>query len=202
MTAVDDAPHALRERRGHVLVVTMNRPRARNALSSEMLVRMEQAWVEIDEDPEIRVAIVTGAGGHFCAGADLKAMAAGHPDDEWTPRFAADPAKGIVDAELGHDCLAAASRRRDHDGITRQKRADGVFLKKIQRERQRDRELGQRLFDAPLISRVASCGTERRSGLDDFGGVVGRQGVVDVHISTNAEVVRDGESAAFAIRPI
>jgi len=84
-------PHVLFERDGHVAIVTLNRPEARNALSSEMLVRMEEAWVTIDQDPEIRVAIVTGAAGHFCAGADLKAMAAGHPDDEWTPRFAADP---------------------------------------------------------------------------------------------------------------
>jgi enoyl-CoA hydratase len=84
-------PHLLLEREGHLAVVTLNRPEARNALSGEMIVRMADAWVEIDQDPEIRVAIVTGAGGHFCAGADLKAMAAGHPDDEWTPRFAADP---------------------------------------------------------------------------------------------------------------
>jgi enoyl-CoA hydratase len=84
-------PHLLFERDGHVATVTLNRPEARNALSGEMLVRMHDAWVEIDEDPELRVAIVTGAGGHFCAGADLKAMAAGHPDDEWTPRFTADP---------------------------------------------------------------------------------------------------------------
>ena len=84
-------PHLLFERDGHVATVTLNRPEARNALSGEMLVRMHDAWIEIDEDPEIRVAIVTGAGGHFCAGADLKAMAAGHPDDEWTPRFDADP---------------------------------------------------------------------------------------------------------------
>ena len=83
-------PHLLVERDGHVITVTLNRPEARNALSGEMLVRMHDAWVEIDEDPEVRVAIVTGAGGHFCAGADLKAMAAGHPDDEWTPRFQAD----------------------------------------------------------------------------------------------------------------
>ena len=83
-------PHLLVERDGHVVTVTLNRPEARNALSGEMLVRMHDAWVEIDEDPEVRVAIVTGAGGHFCAGADLKAMAAGHPDDEWTPRFQAD----------------------------------------------------------------------------------------------------------------
>jgi len=84
-------PHLTLERDGHIATVTLNRPEARNALSSEMLVRMHDAWMEIDQDPEIRVAIVTGAGGHFCAGADLKAMAAGHPDDEWTPRFAADP---------------------------------------------------------------------------------------------------------------
>lgn len=84
-------PHLLFERDGHVAVVTLNRPEARNALSGEMLVRMHDAWVEIDQDPDIRAAVVTGAGGHFCAGADLKAMAAGHPDDEWTPRFQADP---------------------------------------------------------------------------------------------------------------
>ncbi len=84
-------PHLLFERDGHVATITLNRPEARNALSGEMLVRMADAWVEVDEDPEIRVAIVTGAAGHFCAGADLKAMAAGHPDDEWTPRFSAEP---------------------------------------------------------------------------------------------------------------
>ncbi len=84
-------PHLLFERDGHVAIVTLNRPASRNALSGEMLVRMADAWVEIDENPDIRVAVVTGAGGHFCAGADLKAMAAGHPEDEWTPRFAADP---------------------------------------------------------------------------------------------------------------
>lgn len=84
-------PHLLFERDGHVAIVTLNRPEARNALSGEMIARMADAWVEIDENPGIRVAVVTGAGGHFCAGADLKAMAAGHPEDEWTPRFAADP---------------------------------------------------------------------------------------------------------------
>ncbi len=84
-------PHLLFERDGHVATVTLNRPDARNALSGEMIVRMADAWVQIDEDPEIRVAIVTGAAGHFCAGADLKEMAGGHADNEWTPRFAADP---------------------------------------------------------------------------------------------------------------
>lgn len=86
-----EAPHLLVEREGPVLVLTMNRPEKKNALSGEMLARMADAWRLIDEDPEIRVAILTGAGGTFCAGADLKAMAGGHQHDEWTKRFLADP---------------------------------------------------------------------------------------------------------------
>ena len=88
---MSDQPHLLLERDGHVLTVTMNRPEARNALSSEMVVRLADAWEEINDDPEIRVAILTGAGGHFSAGADLKAMAGGYGDDEWSARSKADP---------------------------------------------------------------------------------------------------------------
>jgi enoyl-CoA hydratase len=89
---VSDSPHLLVEREGHVVVVTMNRPKARNALSPEMLARMGDAWQSIDDDPEVRVAILTGAGGCFCAGADLKAMSRGHAgDDPWKRRFLEDP---------------------------------------------------------------------------------------------------------------
>jgi len=63
----------------HVLVVTMNRPEARNALSGEMLSIMREAWDRVDEDQEVRCCVLTGAGGAFCAGADLKAMTANHP---------------------------------------------------------------------------------------------------------------------------
>ena len=66
--------HLLVERDGHVITLTMNRPEAKNALSPEMLAGLADAWDLIDSDPEIRVAILTGAGGVFCAGADLKAM--------------------------------------------------------------------------------------------------------------------------------
>lgn len=69
--------HALVEKDGHVVTVTMNRPEAKNALSGEMLAIMAEAWDMIDEDPDVRCAIITGAGGVFCAGADLKAMGAG-----------------------------------------------------------------------------------------------------------------------------
>ncbi|MEV4316610.1 crotonase/enoyl-CoA hydratase family protein [Actinocrispum sp. NPDC049592] len=69
------------DRQGHVLIVTMNRPEARNALSGPMMAIMREAWDQVDKDPEIRACILTGAGGAFCAGADLKAMTASHPGD-------------------------------------------------------------------------------------------------------------------------
>ena len=78
---MSERPHALIEQRGHVLIVTMNRPEVRNALSGPMLALMRQAWDQVDADPEIRVCVLTGAGGTFCAGADLKAMTAKHPGD-------------------------------------------------------------------------------------------------------------------------
>lgn len=81
--AGDEQPHALIERRGHVLIVTMNRPQVRNALSGPMLALMKEAWDQVDSDPGIRACILTGAGGAFCAGADLKAMTASHPGDSF-----------------------------------------------------------------------------------------------------------------------
>jgi enoyl-CoA hydratase len=78
-----EEPHALIERRGHVLIVTLNRPHARNALSGPMMTLMRGAWDEVDADPGIRVAVLTGAGGSFCAGADLKAMTAAPPGDSF-----------------------------------------------------------------------------------------------------------------------
>jgi enoyl-CoA hydratase len=80
----DQQAHALIEQRGHVLIVTLNRPQARNALSGPMLALMQQAWDRVDSDPEIRVCILTGAGGAFCAGADLKAMTSAHPGDSFS----------------------------------------------------------------------------------------------------------------------
>ena len=74
-----EPPHALIERRGHVLIVTMNRPEARNALTGPMMALLRQAWDQVDSDPGIRVCVLTGAGGAFCAGADLKAMTRSHP---------------------------------------------------------------------------------------------------------------------------
>ena len=94
--------HLLTERDGHVLVVTMNRPDRRNALSLEMMEGMSAAWDQANTDPDIRVVVLTGAGGAFCAGADLEAFtqlapgdafAAGDDDGDTT---IADIADGVI----------------------------------------------------------------------------------------------------------
>ncbi len=82
-TATGEQPHCLVEQVGHTLVVTMNRPESRNALSGEMLAIMSEAWDRVNSDESIRVCILTGAGGYFCAGADLKAMNAKPPSDSF-----------------------------------------------------------------------------------------------------------------------
>ncbi len=94
------APHLLVELQGRTLVVTMNRPEARNALSGEMLTLLGQAWDRANDDPDVLAVILTGAGGYFCAGADLKAMTTTAPTDrfesgEFDPSFIKSLLKGF-----------------------------------------------------------------------------------------------------------
>jgi enoyl-CoA hydratase len=83
--------HCLLEREGHMLIVTLNRPEAKNALSGGMLAGMYRGWRMLDEDPELRVAILTGRGDVFCAGADLKAMGGKDKDEEMEKLMAEVP---------------------------------------------------------------------------------------------------------------
>src|SRR6516164_5203528 len=63
--------HLTFERERDVVVLTMNNPRRKNALTPEMITLMAQAWDEIDADDGIRVAILTGHGDSYCVGGDL-----------------------------------------------------------------------------------------------------------------------------------
>ena len=83
MSESEKKADAIIEQRGHTLILTLNRPEARNALSTEMLSIMVEAWDRVDNDPDIRCCILTGAGGYFCAGMDLKAATARPPGDSF-----------------------------------------------------------------------------------------------------------------------
>jgi enoyl-CoA hydratase len=106
----------LYEKRGHVALVTLNRPEARNAFDPEVLVRLDDAWSEVRDDDEIRVAVITGTGTAFCAGADLGRLiplfsGARKPENEWDNRLAADvgiAGRGILrDGDVVKPVIAA-----------------------------------------------------------------------------------------------
>ena len=104
----------------HIAIVTLNRPEARNAINPEVAVRLAQAWEQVREDDTVRVAIVTGTGSAFCAGADLGQLiplrtGARQPENEWdrqivdTPGLTSrsilrnfDPEKPVIAAINGH----------------------------------------------------------------------------------------------------
>jgi len=65
------------EHRDRIHIITINRPHVRNAVDSETATQLAAAFREFENDDNACVAILTGAGGTFCAGADLKAVASG-----------------------------------------------------------------------------------------------------------------------------
>jgi 2-(1,2-epoxy-1,2-dihydrophenyl)acetyl-CoA isomerase len=88
----------IREKRGHVVVLTLNRPEALNALDSGLLAELADASQQADGDPSVRVVVVTGAGRAFCAGGDVKGenfaegvgqAALPDPRDHWAARLLA-----------------------------------------------------------------------------------------------------------------
>ena len=75
---MDASAEFLFETEGHVAVLTLNRPAQGNSLTPEMLIALEEAWERIENDANLRVAIITGAGErHFCTGAAVGALKVG-----------------------------------------------------------------------------------------------------------------------------
>src|SRR4029077_19182293 len=77
MTETDNV---LVERDGPVTIVSINRPHCRNAVDGATARKLYDAFLAFDADDSASVAVFTGPGGYFCAGADLKAEASGDPN--------------------------------------------------------------------------------------------------------------------------
>ena len=91
------------EVKGHVAIVTLNRPDARNAINPEVAVRLADAWTAARDDDNVRVIVVTGNGSAFCAGADLGQLipmmsGARKPENEFDHRVIKEP--GITSRAL------------------------------------------------------------------------------------------------------
>lgn len=81
-TSSSDVPVVLTERRNSVLCLTLNAPQNRNSLQTAGVYEGLMAGLDaLDSDPSLRAAILTGAGGAFCSGGDLRALASGSQDE-------------------------------------------------------------------------------------------------------------------------
>jgi crotonobetainyl-CoA hydratase len=96
------APAALLERRGAVALITLNRPHAMNAVNAALSTAAGSALDELASDPSLRAGVITGAGRAFCAGADLKELAAGRTvhDPQHPERGFAGIVRHFVDKPL------------------------------------------------------------------------------------------------------
>jgi len=99
---MSDQTAVLTERRDRVLVITINRPEQRNAVNAAVANGIASALDELDADSELSVGIVTGAGGFFCAGMDLKAFVTGE-----RPWFADRGFAGITERGADKPLIAA-----------------------------------------------------------------------------------------------
>lgn len=98
------------ERRGHVMIVTLNRPDARNAINRAVWTGVGEALAEADADVEVRAVIVTGAGDKsFCAGADLKAISRGENIAPEDPEQLKWGFAGIVSHAISKPVIAAVN---------------------------------------------------------------------------------------------
>jgi enoyl-CoA hydratase len=87
-------PVVIVEKDGAILTVTLNRPEKKNAVDSEVMCRLYDAWLELDRDEALRVGILTGRGDTFCAGMDLAEIGrlrSGASGDPWIDRVRREP---------------------------------------------------------------------------------------------------------------
>ena len=110
MNEVASAPVVLVERADQVMIITINRPGARNAVNLDVHVGVGTALEEADRNPDIRAVILTGAGDQaFCAGADLKALSRGERLSPGDPAQQAWGFAGFVTHHISKPTIAAVN---------------------------------------------------------------------------------------------
>ena len=101
-------PKILVETAGRITAIIINRPEAKNALDNEAAHGLAAALKAFEADPQARVAVLTGTGGAFCAGADLKELGAGTDYFPWAGSdegpLRAPLSKPVIAAIEGHAC--------------------------------------------------------------------------------------------------
>ena len=186
-------PAVVRERRGRVLVITLNRPEQRNAVNGEVADGIAGALDELDSDPGLSVGALTGAGKGFCAGMDLKAFVQGerpYAGDRGfagiTQRASAKPLLAAIEGfavagglEIALACDLIVAARGARLGVPEVKRslvATGGALLRLPRVLPRNvaAELAltgepisaERAYELGLVNRLAEPGEALSSALE------------------------------------
>ncbi len=95
------------EKSGPVTTIILNRPEMRNAVDRPTAEKLAQVFRDFDEDATAAVAVLCGAGQHFCSGADLKAIASADPDRANKVRTGSDGPMGPTRMTIGKPVIAA-----------------------------------------------------------------------------------------------
>ena len=206
------AETVLTERRDNVLLITLNRPQVRNAVNRALADGVAAALDELDGDDGLSIAVLTGAGGGFCAGMDLKGFAAGETPWHETRGFAGivqqPPAKPIIAAvegfavagglEVALACdllVAAAGAKLGVPEVKRSLVAAGGALRRLPRKLPYNVALemaltgdpisAERGYELGLVNRIAQPGT-----------------AVDVALQLAAAIAKNGPLALAATKSI
>ena len=131
------------ERDGNVAVVAIDRPEVRNAVDAPTAAALADAFREFDADDSLSVAILTGAGGTFCAGADLKAIAS---------RDRAVPLRGRRRSDGAHSAGSLETGAGRYRGLRGRRRARaGTLVRPTCRRGDATLGVFNRRFGVPLI---------------------------------------------------
>lgn len=95
------------EKKDHIATITIDRPAVRNAIDFSTAQQLSQAFRDFDNDPDAYVAVLYGANGHFCAGADLKTLAEGDLTKAPQVNETGDGPLGISRMQLSKPVIAA-----------------------------------------------------------------------------------------------
>jgi enoyl-CoA hydratase len=182
------------ERQGAVTTVVIDRPRARNAIDRAAAEALAKAFRDFDADPAQHVAVLCGANGHFCAGADLKSFVAN--PGEWKLEEDGDAPLGPTRMLLSKPVIAAVSGYAVAGGmelalwcdlrVVEQSATFGVFC----------RRWGVPLIDGGTIRLSRLIGHSRALDLILTGRPVGADEALAMGLANR--VVADGEARAAA----
>ncbi|SNR55574.1 crotonase/enoyl-CoA hydratase family protein [Actinomadura mexicana] len=207
-----EAPEVLVEDREGVLVITLNRPQAKNAMTWNMARLIAAALDRLDDDPALRLAVITGSGGSFCAGMDLKGFLRGErpsiPGRGFGGVTAAPPRKPLIAAVEGWalaggfelvlacDLVVAASTARF--GIPEVKRGLVAAAGGLHR-------LPDRLPEVVAMELALTgdpVGAERLHALGLVGTLTGTGGALDAALALARRIAANGPMAVAASKRI